>query len=210
MFPLNASPDCTLVSSSRIPLDLSGEDGRISFAEWLLLLGLGASAAVLRAVVDLRLGIPGHSIMIVVLPMALGTATVRRAGSGSVMGISALTAGMMLGPFGLIRGFGPGALASLGATGFAFDAWFRILGRRSCYLPWIAAGASANLFAYLVRAAAKLSGAWPGLGSGAVWGLWVSKATVTYPLCGIAAGLVSAAICFRLGRSSDRTEGRDT
>jgi hypothetical protein len=60
-----------LIDAARLPL-LARPRQRISAAELLLLLTCGATAAAAVALVDLSLGIPGHSIVLTALPMALG------------------------------------------------------------------------------------------------------------------------------------------
>jgi len=42
-----------------------------------------------------------------------------------------------------------------------------------------------------------------GMGGGG-WDVWFPRAAISYPLCGLAAGLICAIILFRLRRSGDR------
>jgi hypothetical protein len=62
----------------------------ISAVEVAVLVLLGATAAAATALLDLPLRIPGHAILRLVFPMALGLALVPRRLSGSFMGVSAL------------------------------------------------------------------------------------------------------------------------
>src|SRR5690349_15541592 len=108
-----------LFASGRLP-SLARADRAASIAEIATLLLVGASAAVISALGELNLRIPGHAILRAVFPMALGLAIVPRHLGGCVMGASAFLTGMLL-PFAGGRATGPGALASLSLTGPLLD-----------------------------------------------------------------------------------------
>ena len=193
-----------LGSSSRFSsIVRSGE--RISAAEVGMLLGMGVCATALSAFVKLNLGIPGHNIIRVVFPMALGMALVPRRGSASIMGLGALLSAPLFVIVG--RSLGVGAITSLLLTGFLID--LALLGAkpgRSLYFRLALAGVSANLVAMLMRGGSKfLAG---GQIDGRPLAIWLPEAAFTYPACGALAGLVSAAIWFRF--AVDRPAASDS
>ena len=157
-----------------------------------LLAALGTGAALLTAGVDLDLRVPGHSILKGVLPLALGLALVPGRYSGSVMGVAAFGAVLAQGP--IRGGNGWGATASLVLLGPILDALLRGAGGpRSVHLRFLVAGLLANLSAFGVRLGAKLvfhDGGRP-------LAAWWPEAIVTYALCGLLAGALASALCFR-------------
>jgi hypothetical protein len=164
----------------------------ISPVELAFLAALGGVTALAAAFLTRGLGIPGHNIIDVVFPMALGLTLVPRRGAASVMGVTSFAAAGVL-TFGGIRGIGLGAMTSLLATGVLIDA---ALGGartgRAIYVRLTLAALAANLLALAIRGGEKLL-------TGELLEPWLSKAIVTYPLCGLAAGLISAAVWFRVG-----------
>lgn len=181
-----------LIDAGRVRA-LSRPGRSISAVEAGLLVFMGLVAAGLCGL-KLNLGIPGHNILRVVFPMALGLAMVPRRGAATIMGLSgsAGAAAMLLGG---ARAFGSGAATSLILTGFFLDlALVKARGGPSVYVRLVLAGLAANLTAFLVRGGGKAAG----LGfEGLPLELWWRSAVVTYPLCGAAAGLLSAAVWFR-------------
>jgi hypothetical protein len=164
----------------------------------LLILGLaGLAAAAATALLDFGVRVPGHAILRTVLPLALGMAFVPRRGSGLVMSASAGLGLMALRSVGLDGG-GGGATTSLLLTGPLLDLasrWSR--GGWRIYLAFAGAGLASNMTAFAVRWALKAGGAGRGSGGGRGLGEWQSQAIVTYAICGLLAGLISAVICFR-------------
>src|ERR1700741_2250355 len=70
---------------------LTSEPLAAPMADWLLLISFGAIAAFCSTCLDLQIQrIPGHAILRVVFPIAMGLALVPRRGAGTVMGTSAL------------------------------------------------------------------------------------------------------------------------
>ncbi len=190
-----------LARGTRMPA-LSREGERLQFAEILLLLGAGVVAALATAFLEMGLRIPGHAILRAVLPMALGLAMVPRQMAGSVMGIGALGSAGLLHATGA-AGIGVGAFTSLALTGPLLDValWRARRGWR-LYLGFALAGLGANLAALAVRAGAKAAG----LDHVAARPLaeWWLQAAASYAVCGLLAGLVSAAVCFQFaGRAGD-------
>jgi len=183
---------------------LTRDRAAVSLAELSFLVSMGATTGLVRCLVDLRLGLPGHSIVLIVLPLALGIALAPRRGAGTVMGLSAAATALTFKCAGIGHAVGPGAFTSLAVTGVAFDVWMaRLRGKKSVYASWILAAFSANFLAFVVRAGMKLSGAWPGVGVGAFRPGWLARAAVSYSACGIVAGFVCAWICFKFRREDD-------
>lgn len=184
-----------LRSSTRLRF-LTAAGDSIQAWEWLVLIGAGIAAAAATAFLDYNLRIPGHAILRVVFPMAVGLAVVPRRGAGTVMGGAALLTNLGL----RLAGNGGetlslGALTSLTATGPLLDWTMRRewVGWR-LYAGFALAGLESNLLAFLVRGAAKVSGF--ERAGGRPLASWLQQAVVTYTLCGLVAGLVSGVIWF--------------
>jgi hypothetical protein len=194
MFPSVFAIHPGLQLSGRLPA-LARQERGLAAAEFTVLLLLGIAAATLSSLLKLNLGIPGHNIIRVIFPMALGLAVVPRRGSGSVMGLGGL-AGAVGFSMGGIAGLGAGAATSLVLTGFFLDA--ALLGARpgkSVYLRLTVAGLTANMAAFLIKVAEK-SFFVGGLEGGPL-AVWWPKAIVTYSVCGLLAGILSAMVWFR-------------
>lgn len=171
--------------------------GAAPLAQNAILVGCGAGAALLTLLVDLDVHLPGHAILRCVAPLALGLAIVPRRFAGSVMGGAAL-ATVLLG--GLASGApGWGSATSLVLTGPILDFLSaRARSGRALYAALALGGLVANLVAFSVRLGAKVvlhDGGNP-------LATWWPRAIVTYSLCGLAAGLVSAVLWFRFGGPS--------
>lgn len=173
-------------------------------ADWMLLISFGAVAAFASACLDLGIRrVPGHAILRVVFPIALGLAMVPRRGAGTVMGGSALFTAVLLRVSGIrTEGLGFGALTSLLATGPLLDATLRRAnGGWKQYARFAVAGLASNMMALLARGTAKAIG-FEEAGRRPL-GEWLTQASVTYVLCGLAAGLISAVLLFYARRSAD-------
>jgi hypothetical protein len=165
--------------------------------DWLLLAALGVVAAWASTFLDLGLRrVPGHAILRVVFPMALGLALVPRRGAGCVMGGTAALAAAGLHLAGVRgEGLGLGAFTSLIATGPLLDVSLRrAQGGWRQTAAFVVAGLTSNLMALGVRGATKALG-WEAPGRRPL-GEWLFHAVGTYVLCGIVAGLVSAVALF--------------
>lgn len=196
------SVDPELRDVARVP-SLAGVPAAVRPAELAALLLAGALAALLTTFVKPGLGIPGHSILFAVFPMAFGLALVPRRGAGTTMGAGALFTMALLTIAGA-RVPGVGALTSLLAVGPLLDVALR-WGRRGWRLHagFIAAGALANAAAFLVRGAAKAS-SFALVDASRPLAAWWSSAIVTYTAAGMIAGLVSAMAWFQLrGHTGD-------
>jgi hypothetical protein len=194
--------DVRLRELSRVPT-LALPDTRVRIHEIAVLLLLGGVASALTHLVRFRLGIPGHSIMLAMFPIALGFALVPRRAAGSVMGLSALAASALL-QLGGVRLAGIGATTSLLLAGPMLDLalhWGRSGWR--LYGAFVVGGAAANACAFAARAVARMLGM-RGMGGGRGMSQWLPQAIWTYALAGVLAGLISAIAWFDL---RERTRG---
>lgn len=186
------APQAVLSDRSRVNWRTSSS-GTLSAVELGLLFGCGLFAAGAVVFVDLGVRIPGHAILRGVLPLGLGMALVPRRGSGLMMGGSALAglAGLAL----IGRGAGVGASTSLVLLGPLLDlAAARARSGRLLYLAFGLAGLAANLAAFVLRGGAKAGG----IGGGTrLLADWLTIAPISYAACGLAAGLITAAVFFR-------------
>jgi hypothetical protein len=192
------SLDREMRGASRLP-SLAGSAAGIRAAELLALIMAGAAAAVASTYLDFGLGIPGHRILFSVFPIALGLALVPRRAAGTVMGGAAMATVGALALAG-VRVPGMGGLTSLILIGPFLDVALRHAGSGwRLYAAFVAAGASANVVAFAVRAGVKLMGVpakGGGLGGGQPVGTWLTVSVWTYLLAGLLAGLISAAAWF--------------
>jgi hypothetical protein len=189
-----------LAASTRLPA-LVHQGQRVGTVEILTLLFAGAAAAVASAFLDYSLRIPGHAIIRCVFPMAMGLAFAPRRMAGMVMASGALGSTLAMSATG-VGGLGVGATTSLLLTGplLDFALWRARRGWR-LYLGFAAAGLVSNLGALIARGATKFVGV--NRGGGRPFAEWWMQASVTYVLCGLIAGLVSAAIWFRFSSRDD-------
>lgn len=192
-----------LAASGRLPT-LSRVDSRMSAAEVLLLLFCGAAAAATVGMVKLGLRIPGHAIVLAVLPMAFGLSLAPRRLAGSVMSAGAIGTALLLSRLG-VASYGSGSSVSLFLIGPCID--LALLGARPgwrLYLGLVLAGVSANVLALASRAAAKLTGL--DLASARPFDSWWIQASVTYTLSGALAGLVGAICWFHLKKRPEDSD----
>ena len=185
-----------IATASRLRGESAGQN-TVAVWEVLLLLLAGGTAAALTMLVDWKLRIPGHAILRTVFPMTLGLALVPRRNAGLTMGAGALgTSALLLGLFPGRADFSLGSSTSLLLMGPLLDR--AAAGCRpgwSVYLRLATAGLLCNSLAFGVRATGKLVG-WEHVG-GRPLTSWLGQAAWTYPLCGMAAGLISAVLLFR-------------
>ena len=181
-----------LAGASRFP-SLARPNHSISAIEVAMLLTCGAASAATIAFVKLSLGIPGHSIVLAALPMALGMSLAPRRLAGSVMSAGALTTASLLVAGGAGR-FGSGAFASLLLLGPMMDfAMSRARSGWRVYAALVLAGVATNFLALISRAAPKLIG----IDIGRPFDSWWLQASITYTLSGVVAGLLGAFCWFQ-------------
>lgn len=204
MSALNLPRHPGLFSTTRLRR-MASHEMTATLTDWLILLSAGILAACASVFLDLGIKrIPGHAILRVVFPMAVGLALVPRRGAGCAMGTTAFLTGVLLHMTGFKgEGLGVGALASLTATGPLLDlALHRVNGGWRQYLAFALAGLSSNVLAFVIRGVAKATGfEAPGRRP---LGEWLLEASVTYVACGLLAGLISGVILF-YGRSRGKT-----
>ncbi|WP_417848528.1 hypothetical protein [Thalassoglobus sp.] len=185
-----------LWSASRLS-GLTSPQDLVRAREIVFLLFAGACAALASGLIDFSLRIPGHAILRVIFPMTLGLALVPRKGAGTVMAAGAFSTGLFLRGTGIVAGMSIGAFTSLIVTGPLLDLTLRRTKNRSwIYLNCAIAGLLSNSVAMSVRGLSKFLG-WERLGRVPV-GEWFSRAVLTYPVCGLLAGLLCAIILFSM------------
>jgi hypothetical protein len=188
-----------LVGATRFP-SLARTHNRIAATELLILLGCGAVSAAAIAFVKLGLGIPGHSIILAALPMALGMSLAPRRLAGVTMSAGALGTAGLLASVGHAH-FGSGAFVSLTLLGPMMDLALRkVQSGWRIYAALILAGLLTNLLALGSRASTKLLG----LDPGRPFDIWWLQAIVTYSLSGVVAGLLGALCWFHIRNRSAR------
>ena len=189
-----------LAAAGRIP-SISGIREHISAWEVFLLLICGSAAAAMVETIKLGLRLPGHAILLSMIPMALGLALAPRRSAGFIMSAGALSTAIILNQAGLVR-YGAGSFVSLCLLGPTMD--LVLAKARSgwrLYSGLILAGFITNGLALASRSTAKMLGL--DLPGARPFGLWWGQALITYSLCGAIAGLV-AAICFFSLRKKQR------
>jgi hypothetical protein len=165
---------------------------RISASEVLVLFLCGAVSASIIAFVRLGLRLPGHSILLSMLPMALGLSLAPRRLGGFLMSAGAFVTAAAYTGAGLAE-YGSGAFVSLCLMGPMMDlAVTKLQSGWRVYTGLLLAGIGTNLMALASRATGKLLGLDPGTRP---FGSWWTQAIVTYTLCGALAGLLGA-LCF--------------
>jgi len=194
------APNPPHVATTRLTI-LAARSGRAVWTDVLLLLAFGVGAAALTLFVDLGIRVPGHAILRAVVPIALGIAVVPRRHAGTVAGVGAFGGAVAMG--GWPSPVGVGALTSLTLTGPILDlALRRARTGPAVYVGLVLGGLASNGVAFLFRLVPKLLGE---VGHRPL-AEWWPRAVVSYSLCGAAAGLVSAALWFKLRARATESE----
>jgi hypothetical protein len=182
-----------LIGATRFP-SAARRGHQISAAELLVLVTCGAAAAAAVAYVKLSLRIPGHSIVLAALPMALGLSLAPRHLAGSVISAGALGTALLLSGVGGAT-YGSGATVSLILLGPMMDvALRRVRSGWRLYAALVLSGAATNLLALGSRASSKLLGL--DLAGARPFDSWWLQASFTYTLSGVVAGLLGALCWF--------------
>jgi len=192
-------PNSALIDARRFGIT---RDRDLSITAWevVLLLGLGAGAAVLAGFVHLRVPLPGNAILRAFLPIATGLALIPRRGAGTLMASGGLAASTALVGLGIGQ-LQPPALVGALALGPLLDWSLRGASRGwSIYLRMILCGMAANLLSFLARLTTALAGLDP-VTSRPFTEFWPT-ALVSFLLCGALAGLLAALVCFRSGKQA--------
>jgi hypothetical protein len=196
-----------LAAAGRIPA-ISRNREHISVSEIVLLILCGATAAAVSGFVRLGIRFPGHSIVLSIIPMALGFALAPRKNSGFIMSAGAFG---MAAAFSLSRmaDYGSGAFVSLCLIGPVMDlAFTKFRNGWKLYAGLLLAGVGTNLLALTSRSASKLLGL--DFASMRPFGTWWAEAAVTYTISGAIAGLIAAFCFFNLRKqrlNSEETPG---
>jgi hypothetical protein len=194
MFANAFATKTNLQDASRLPV--WSRDARVSAAEVATLLACGALAAFAVGAFHLQIRVPGHAILRGVIPLALGFALVPRQSSGMLMSVGAGLAAAAM-SWGHIGRFPPAAILSIVALGPVLD--LALAGEPRgwrLYARFVVAGALTNLLAFAIRFGTVLAG-WDFRGSRQFTEFW-QFALFTFAICGAIAGLISAALWFRL------------
>jgi hypothetical protein len=195
-----------LAAAGRLPA-LARMRERISAYEILLLILCGAGAAAASGFIRLGLRLPGHSIVLSMIPMALGLALAPRRLSGFIMSASAFGTGAAFNLTGLAH-IGSGAFISLCLVGPVMDlAVSKLRSGWKLYFGLILAGICTNLLALSSRGASKLLGL--DLAGTRPFGSWWTQAVITYSLSGAIAGLIGALLFFHLRKQRSESAAVD-
>lgn len=169
---------------------------RALWIDLLLLVSCGIVATLMVALIDLDLKTPGHAILKGTFPIALGLALVPRRFSGFVISGTCIATLYALRSFPSLELPGGGATTSLILLGPMLDLFlWKAKPGINTYVRFGLAGLLTNALAFSVRWGGKSALIGP-LGMIKL-DKWLTIAPITYALCGIAAGIVSAAILFR-------------
>jgi len=191
-----------LAAAGRIPA-VTGIRDRISAFELALLLFCGGAAAAISGFVNLGLRLPGHSIILSMLPMILGLALAPRRFSGFIMSAGAFGTASAFSLAGLAH-YGSGAFVSLCLMGPMMDlALTKARSGPRLYIGLTLAGIITNLMALGSRSMSKLIGF--DSASMRPFGTWWSQAVITYSLCGAAAGMIGALCFFHLHKKRSKS-----
>lgn len=183
----------TIESRSRFKF-LTGARGLNYPCNLLLLVCFGVIAGISVAHIKLSIGIPGHAIIKIMIPMALGLAIAPVKSAGSIMGISGLISAFIGQTLTEGPGTGTGAYTSLVCTGVLMDftLYFANTGWK-LYTGLMVSGLFANLIALYVRSGFKSF-----LKINIFdFNTWFQTAAFTYPICGLLAGLLCAFLVFK-------------
>ncbi len=193
-----------LRSASRV----SGSRDLLS--DLMILAACGCAAALMVALIDLNLKIPGHAILKGTFPIALGLALVPRRFSGMAISASAMGTLMTLKFFTTLDMPGGGSTTSLLLLGPMLD--LLLWGARpglNTIVRFVLAGLLTNLIAFAIRFGGKV--AFFAAIDIVSWDRWKTVAPWTHLACGIAAGLVSSVILFRMWpRAEDSAPTQDS
>lgn len=197
--------------------------GASAAAQLVLLIALGALAAILTSIAAGPIRLPGHAILRGTLPLICGLSLAPRRGAGTIMSLAAMAAFALMSlvgatrvPFAAVAGLALlGPLLDLVTTRAANLGW-------QLYVRFAAAGLAANLIAFAVRfvtgataTGAGRAGGGHGAGLGGGNGMGGGRGTgggqaqqlaqeipwttmlLSFALFGAVAGLVCGVIWFR-------------
>lgn len=173
---------------------LTGSNGIDYPYNLILLVCFGMLAGISVSYIKLSIGIPGHAIIKIMIPMALGLAIAPVRSAGAIMGISGLITAFigqtLLGSLGT----GTGAYTGLVCTGVLMDftLYFANTGWK-LYSGLMVSGLIANLIALYVRSGFKSFFKINFYD----YHTWFQTAAFSYPICGLLAGFLCALLVFK-------------
>lgn len=198
MFSL--SPHQGLREGSRLGWLTAPRDGDRHWLQLAILFGCGSLAAVATSQFDFSLRIPGHAILRAIFPMVLGLSLAPRRGGGTIMGLSALATWLVMHTLSPAGELSLGAMTSSTLVGPMLDlSLSRAPAGWRLYFGCSLAGLAANVGALFVKGGSKLLA--PIHAGSRPFASWATQAGFSYVICGVLAGLLSAAIWFQFTRS---------
>lgn len=173
---------------------LTGSQGLVYPYNLFLLVGFGILAGIAVSQIKLSFGIPGHSIVKIMIPMAIGLSLAPVRSAGAIMGISGLVTALISQILTNSTGTGTGAYTSLVCTGVLMDLtlYFANTGWK-LYSGLMVSGLIANMVALYVRSGFKSFFKINIID----FNTWYQTAAFTYPICGLLAGLLCALVVFK-------------
>lgn len=177
---------------------LTGSRGLIYPYNLLLLACFGILAGIAVSQIKLSFGIPGHAIVKIMIPMAIGLSLAPVKSAGAIMGISGLFSAFICEILTNSTGTGTGAFTSLVCTGVLMDLtlYFANTGWK-LYSGLMISGLIANMIALYVRSGFKFFFKINIID----FNTWHQTAAFTYPICGLLAGLICALVVFKLKKA---------
>lgn len=182
----------------------------------LVLISMGVVAAALTTYVHMRMRIPGHKIVLNVLPMGCGLAFAPRRNAGLLLALSSTIAWIGFNfedarwiidePSEAIIELG--AIASLGSLGILLDLAGRVArSGKSFYGAFAAAGFTSNYITFAAKLVQR------NLDDGITrirYSEWIGRAPLSFAVCGLLAGLVAAGIFFQFSEGKHRPHDGNT
>ena len=187
-------------SRSRL-IFLTGSRRLVFSQNLILLVGFGILSGLAVSQIKLSLGIPGHAIIKIMIPMSIGLSMAPVRSAGAIMGISGLITAFIGQTFTEGPGTGTGAYTSLVCVGVLLDLtlYWANNGWR-LYLGLMMSGLIANIFALFVRSGFKSF-----LKINIFdFSTWFQTASFTYPICGLIAGFLCALLVFKFREPSSK------
>lgn len=186
-------------SRSRL-IFLTGSRGLVYPYNIFLLIFFGILAGLAVSQLKLSLGIPGHAIIKIMIPMAIGISLAPARSAGAIMGISGLATAFICQILTNHTGSGTGVYTSLVCTGILLDLTLHFSNTGwKLYSCLMLSGLIANIIALYVRSGFK---SFLKINILEV-NTWFQTAAFTYPICGLLAGLICALVVFKFKKPND-------
>lgn len=187
-----------LQEQSRLPNFVFDSKSSISFKLATLLL-IGIITGICSSQIKLSLGIPGHSIIKIIIPLSFGIALVPLKSAGSIMGLAGVFTVFFSELLFGKNGTGTGGYTSLVFAGFFLDLTLSYANNGwKLYSGLMISGLLSNLIALCVRSGFKSFSKINMID----FNTWFEIAAITYPVCGLIAGFISALLVFKFKKSN--------